>query len=99
LINHIKDRIMETPYWLAVVAAAAVIACAGTVAVWKWLEAARRRDAQSEAQRIIAQARSDAQTLKAQASLDAKEAALTVKSAADKELAAIRDELRGREKK
>ena len=90
---------METPIWLAVVVTAAALSCAGTIAVLKWVEAARRRDARSEGERIIAQAQADAQTLKAQASLEAKEAALAVKATADQEIASIRDELRGREKK
>ncbi len=85
---------MTDPLWLSVVFAAFVLSSLGTLGLVKWLEASGRRDARTEAERILAAAESDAQNRKDRAALEAKEAALAIKADADREIASQREQLR-----
>src|SRR6056297_2003864 len=92
--HPIRNRTMTDPLWLSVVFAAFVLSSLGTLGLVKWLEASGRRDARTEAERILAAAESDAQNRKDRAALEAKEAALAIKADADREIASQREQLR-----
>lgn len=76
---------------------AAVAAVLGAVAI-KFLDKLRRKDAESEAHRIIDKARQEADTATREAQLAIKEESLRQKAETEKELSKLRDELRERER-
>ena len=87
---------MTDPMWLSVVFAAFLLSSLGTLGLVKWLEASGRRDARSEADRILALAESDAQNRRDRAVWEAKEAALAIKADAEREIAGQREQLQTR---
>jgi len=76
----------------------AVLAAIGTFVIVKILDSLRKKDAESEAKRILEKAQQEGENLKKEASIEAKEEALRLKTDAEKELSKQRDELRKREK-
>jgi ribonuclease Y len=77
---------------------AAVIAAGSTFAIIRTLAKLRRKDAESEAQRILSQASQDAANRLKTAELEIKEKAIQEKAETAKELGKLRDELRERER-
>jgi len=75
-----------------------VVAVVSTFVVIKLLDYLRRRDAESEAQQIIAQAKQEVDTLRRETELELKEMALQYKSEGEKELRRLREELHNRER-
>jgi len=78
--------------------AGAAIAGGATYAVVNAIARARRKGAQSEAERILAQANQDAANRLKSAELEIKEKAIQQKAETEKELGKLRDELRERER-
>jgi ribonuclease Y len=81
-----------------IVLISAAVAAALTVAAIKLSQLFRKREAESEAERIVSQAELQATTKIREADLEIKERALQQKSEADKEFSITRDELRERER-
>lgn len=77
---------------------AAVIAAGSTFAIIRAVARLRRKDAESEAQRILAQANQDAANQLKAAELEIKEKAIQQKAETEKELSKLRDVLRERER-
>lgn len=77
---------------------AAISAGAGTFLVVRWLDRRARRDGQSRAREIIAQAEREAANRIKEAELAIKEQTLRERTAVEKELAELREELRERER-
>ncbi len=80
-----------------IIITALVAAVLGVVCV-KLLDRLRRRDAESDARKIIETAQHEASTFRREAELELKEAALQQKAAGERELAQIRQELHERER-
>jgi len=77
---------------------AAVIAAGSTFAIIRAFARLRRKDAESEAQRILAQANQDAANQLKAAELEIKEKAIQQKAETERELSKLRDVLRERER-
>ncbi len=77
---------------------AALIAAGLTFALLRTIDRLRRKDAETEAQRILSQANQDAANRLRTAELEIKEKALQQKAETEKELGKLRDELRERER-
>lgn len=73
---------------------AAAVGAAVTVGAIKLLQRSKRKEAESEADRILQLARDEAENLKERAQLEAKEAAFAMRSEADQELRQAREDLR-----
>ena len=78
---------------------AAVVAAGLTFAIIQTLARLRRKDAESEAQRILGQANQDAANRLKTAELEIKEKAIQQKAETEKEVGRLRDELRERERR
>jgi len=77
---------------------AALVAAGLTFALLRTLDRLRRKDAETEAQRILSQANQDAANRLRTAELEIKEKALQQKTETEKELGKLREELRERER-
>ena len=77
---------------------AAIVSAGCGFALARYWDLLRKRDARSEADRILEQAAKDVAAKLREADLEIKEKSLREKAAAEKELGAIRDELRERER-
>ncbi|MCO6454510.1 MAG: ribonuclease Y [Pirellulaceae bacterium] len=88
---------MTTGHFLAAIVAA-IIAAALTFVLVRYLDRLRKRDAETEAKKIVERAEREAASRLREADLEAKERALQQKAAAEKEMSAVRDELRERER-
>ena len=77
---------------------AALVAAGLTFALLRTLDRLRRKDAETEAQRILSQANQDAANRLRTAELEIKEKALQQKEETEKELGKLRDELHERER-
>lgn len=84
---------------VTIVIVTALIAAAGTFILIKLLENLRKRDAETEAKRIVEQAQADIAAKRREADIELKELALKQKTEGDKELAKTRQELHERERK
>ncbi len=69
-----------------------------TFALVKLLDYLRRRDAESEAQRIVGRAEQEVETLRRETELELKELAIQSKAEGEKELRKLREELHNRER-
>lgn len=85
-----------TEFIIAIVAA--LIAAGVTFALIRTLDRLRRKDAETEAQRILAQANQEGANRLRTAELEIKEKALQQKTETEKELGKLREELRERER-
>ena len=83
----------------AIIAIVAALVAAGlTFALLRTLDRLRRKDAETEAQRILAQANQDAANRLRTAELEIKEKTLQQKAESEKESSKLREELRERER-
>lgn len=85
--------------WLMLLLAGMLLSGAGVFGLLRWIDSMRLRDAKSEADRILEQAKSQSETEIRKASIEAQEAALRQKSEAEKEINAARASLQKRELK
>ncbi len=88
---------MDIPAWIALLTA--LIGAALTFVFVKLLDRLRKKDAETEAQKILSQAEQDSATMLKEAELEIKEKALQQKTETEKELGILRDDLRDRERK
>jgi len=84
---------------VVIVVIVAVIASVGSAVLVKFLDHLRKKDAESEAHRILEKAESEAAGKLKEADLEIKEQALRQKAEGEKELAQIRQDLHDRERK
>lgn len=84
------------PAWVVVITS--VISAALTFTLVKFLDYLRRKDAETEAQQILAQAEQRADSRHREAELEIKERALQQKAETEEELGKVREELRERER-
>jgi len=92
----VKGRTL-IPGWIALITA--VIGAVLSFVLVRLLDRLRKKDAETEAQKILEQAKQDATTRLKEADLEIKEKALQQKTETEKELSKLRDELRERERK
>lgn len=90
---------MTTFQWLLLLFASILLSGGGVYAFLHWINALRRKDAQSEAARIIEQAKIQSETEVRSATLKAKEEVLQQKTEAEKEIGELRSALQKRELK
>jgi len=88
---------LDIPAWIALLTA--LIGAALTFVFVKLLDRLRKKDAETEAQKILSQAEQDSATMLKEAELEIKEKALQQKTETEKELGILRDDLRDRERK
>ena len=88
---------MTTGHLLAALISA-VVTAALTFILVRVLDRLRKKDVETESQRMIEQAQREATNRLREADLEAKEQALQLKSAVEQELSPVRDELRERER-
>ncbi|MGM0489785.1 MAG: ribonuclease Y [Planctomycetota bacterium] len=84
------------PGWVVIITT--VISAALTFTLVKFLDYLRKKDAETEAQRILERAEQKADSRQREAELEMKERALQQKTEAEAELGKVRDELRERER-
>ena len=84
------------PVWIALITAA--ISCVVSFVLLRALDRLRKKDAETEAQRIIERAEHEAVRKFKEAELEIKEKALQQKTETDRELGKLRDELRERQR-
>ncbi len=84
------------PVWIVLITA--VISCVLSCVLLRRLDRLRKKDAETEAQRIIERAEHEAARKLKEAELEIKEKSLQQKTETDKELSKLRDELRERQR-
>lgn len=90
---------MLDPLTLITAVIATVFGSLLTLGIQKWVQTTKRRDAESEGERILTLARGEVANLKDRAALEAKEAAMMIKSQAEKEISEARENLRNDKRK
>lgn len=84
---------MSTPVWIAIVAVCSLASASLVLIVLKSIEAGRRKEAGSEADRIVDNAKVKAEAIVKEGQLTAKELAFQLKSDTEKELSHEREDL------
>jgi len=96
LFAEILIAALEIPfYWVAIFVALAVVLSAGTI---KLIDHLRKRDAESEAKRILDKATTEASNRQKEADLAIKEQEIKTRAEAEREIAKVRQELHERER-
>ena len=90
---------MNDTIWIILLVLASVAAAGCMFAALKSIERAKRRGAETEADRILSQARADSENVTRQAQLEAKEAALKVHAESEGKINQAKNELRDQERK
>src|SRR6185369_7887077 len=97
-ITHRQGSVRIMPTEAIIVIVTALVAAGLTFALVRMLDHLTRRDAETEAKKIVEDARRDSDNRKKEAELEIKEFSLQQKAAGEKELSQIRQELHERER-